>query len=1094
MPPRRARYLVGIDFGTACIGYSVRRLGAYDISLYSPAEGSLNTVQVKASSDLTFVYDPATCNTPRDRVSDPARCFFSSSRPANVSLAEYPRSVSFRGYKMALYPRGEPLLTADEKLPVVLGSDGELYPLYAILLTMFKKIRDHLLRVRVPKYDPIRSAEGGTEKATQPPGQASLLSLTSHVVVTVPAIASELAMRFMVAVVTRAFRVNGLSVSIVHEPDAALMSVIQDDQRRAQYAGQAKGQAPGGIHEGEYVAILDIGGGTSDFIMTRVTDVRSMQTAPRIEVIVYSEGFPVGGWDVDRAFLHFMTEELLGSATPGLNDRDSVVSYLSSAFLAMKHSSERDKRVLLPLEELAANCLESEDVQELLELLSDRLGKLNDEYSARYQTLGLPPSEGPLICLFDADDNPVDASTISESLEDIDADSLSLGLSHEFVVAFFYQPVIDMILEATDIFLQKIVSKYPDVRLQLVGGFTSCNLLTDAITKRYAVGKPGPKGPLKKFRVFTTAYASLAIAKGASFTVRPASQEPNVTVSFDPSNIENDVSITQLPKNHHQPHQRPQAVPPQSAAPQACAVKSARQLRPGPIPPQTNAPPRGDARGLSGLTDDSSESEMLIIESSTGEDAQPTDFHAPPAVETANQGLSSGSSFSDSDTEVDAEENLAIPVLATRAKHSYAFEVPRSYVTLYRNKANLPEFGELLSFYDDSRHARITYNTVYPIFPGLKSYRNGETSVLFSEFTPFDEDQTEIEVVVHTYDPAGGDPTLATTKPYGKFVIPISREDRALPLRQRAFNFRFVYNETLALIYTTPRRPRLPGETTYQYDARMRPRTLILTTQNVVTQRSKALAQLAQSAGNRSVLSAMLDPSPQHTYILLDRSGSMSYTEGTVRTYPQTVAASPGSHDISLFASVTEWVADYLNVRREVSQSVASERLTLITFTTHKEDMADRFLQQGLREEELAARLAQLAQVPETPDIQVIQANQPLPTGDDILRLGMDVDPQCLNEDFDTTLETLVSLSQTAVQRDLRHSVYFISDGHSYLQSMVYRQIVAQAFDNMVFIGFGQCNEAGLRQMANYCNGIYVPARDATALRKLFGFGANDIQ
>jgi len=929
---------IAVDFGTACSAIALREKGSDDPLLYSPSGTNSETISCKTPSDLTIIYDPAVQQTPAEIVSDPERCFFASTAPPDADKVKYPGLVTFHGYKMALYPEeGKPDPDFDhwERICVE-GSDHRSYPLYQLLCTFFRKIR-----IKLERSLAFQRAE--------------------CIVVTVPAMAKSPAKDFMRAVVTEVFETQAatrnLPVVIVTEPDAALNSILND-----RTLGEAMQLAVG-----EPVALLDIGGGTSDFLLSVVRQRKPLVT----ESLIPAGGGSAGGWNVDLRFLEVMNE-LFPPGADGLETAEYVSARLLDRFFSFKHTVTDDYTLNLELDQLGQDCMcDDATAYGAYQFISGEVPRLNKKYAALYsaetQKGELPPApKDGLIQLLDVDGQP-----LPENADEGQCDSGLLRFTDEFMRAFIFNPVVAEVVRLAKGYMDRVMQACPTCkRIQLVGGFTQCKLLYTALCQAFSATSniSGGDPKYRKFTVRATRSASLAIVKGASY-MEYTKPIPGARVNLTNLTVEDGVEI--------------------------------------------------------GVNED------------TGIPIYRSHGNVPVPAQKVDIG----------------------PVVIRPQTELYCFEVPRFYDDAYREThgqappnrdypISLDEFNHIFSF-SKGQNPRLASNVVVPIFQWNEKLSDRLASRVFKNYRPYSEKQTEIEVVVHQYPLGNKDNYIASSKPYAKFVIKLEPDECAVPYEKRTFEFYFHNFNGFKLHVTGP----TGKERSYPAQ-----------TGEIVTRRQQEIERMRMNAHERTFIQMLFDPKPQHNYMVLDRSGSMSSRLHTFRTYPETHGVA-GPNGITVFATVTEWVADYLSVRREVSSDVSQERLTLATFTTYHSG---------------------------APLIRWEYVDSPIPTASEFLSKKLDTDEESCCQDFDATLLEMAQHSRKRSQPGLNHCAFFLSDGIDQLKQpqVVGPQFGAAGFDYFLAVGFGLPDNAVLNHIATTCKGEMLYVDDAHGLREMFGFEA----
>jgi len=1076
-------YVLGLDFGTACTCYALRKIGTADAVAF-PLDGSGNPTLVKTPSDITFVYDSKFHCTLRQRVNDASRCYFTSDYPLDGDKSKFPNFVTFRGYKMALYPQSGQLHVEGDSEPTVKGSDDEQYPFPVILKVLFERIRTAL-----------RSAHH--------------YKLITCVTITVPAIATTAAKDLMMDAATRGLGIPSTRVRMITEPDAALRSALFNSGTLAQ----------GLLPVGQSIIIFDIGGGTSDFVLAKmIRDKPPLE----IEYPITPFGGAAGGWNVDENLFSFM-QQLLVPGQPHILPKTTVRAAIISEFLPQKHSASTNYTVTFPVDKLMDSCTSFRDdfpdggeVAFLNYLLANL-----DTQAQHYAECSLPPAAGEPspagLFYLSFDDNPEKPITKGDITGDANLEEIHLILTDAFVRGFFYLPVVEEIVGLAKTFVAKARKADPSCnRIQLAGGFIGCRLVREALTSMFCAATGNDDG-MGGFRVVVTPKPSIAVAGGAcletppdviylgpyvplgastsylSESLRPnaSSSHPRSLSAGQPANDEPSsqkgslgfsVKITQL--SHQQP-------------------VSEVSPRLSPTSDSYHASPTIPSSGGSTISS-RTPSPAHTRSSSVYHSEESTDTLTNSDVDTNTDNVTDTDADTDTDTNTDTDTDTEIPIdhhpepdseleydshppvdtshllpesedsqpddipddtvrkIVTVFKLSelYAFELPMSYVSLYNNRELRKRLSEVFSFYSDAG-VRIAYNTVCPIFEREEKVYNNGTSRVFTGLRPFDDRQRQIEIVVHTYNATmEEDPLVASPRPYARFIIPITDADMAVPYGDRTFDITFSAANGLTMMYAGPAARSKRGLQGAMQEARRE-------TTNLLTQRQLKLREMQQAQGQDRV-GLMLSADPQHTYMVIDYSGSMGVPADTGLTYPQTRPNYAAGGPPTVFATVMEWVADYLTLRRDISRDPKKERFTLLLFTTEAYD-----------DDTLSTKLC--------------YSDAGLPTAEEFLERELVVRAdRCFEENFAETLVYLAEKVSMAISEpSLEHSVYFLSDGESRLKD---KKRVSEALENggfssFVTIGFGRHNATTLREIAAVGKGQYVAAKDAAGLRKIFGFG-----
>lgn len=1164
MPPSNG-LVAAIDFGTACTCYAVRSITNTNMAAHTP-DGSANTsTTVKPSSDLTFVYHKKLHPTAKARVSDVSRCYFSSAYPRTANRSEFSESVTFRAYKMALYPQGGKFPAKDAEEFTVVGSDGQRYPLLVILRTMFAKIKQAMERNNHYR---------------------NLISVT----ITVPAIATDTAKEIMMSAATRGLEIPRTRVVMITEPDAALRNTLFNSgiDRTVQ------------LQEGQSIIIFDIGGGTSDFVLARVASAKDPIT---IEYPLQPEGKAEGGWDVDKHFLVFMKQVIHGDF-PHVRSQDHVSAALLDMFINQKHSLGTDYMFNLPAQRLFDDCTDYPATEESMQEFLLNLYKSIQTKVAKQTRGPLPrglgdrvPAEGWVYLRSDETGEAMDEAEVRNCT---DLSEVTLVLSDPFVRSSFYVPVIEKIAASAESFVRQALAVAPDCRrVQFVGGFTCCRLLTNAI-QAVLRKVTGESGPLGGFSLIRTDNPSVSVAYGATIAT-PSGVVPGRSVPIgeitgcDGAFLRSSVRSTQPPPGgrggaegntnasnsdkYRQFAQRvlptddsyssdESAVSPRPPGPAVGKVgspewsylsdesdvptKPAKSAKPAEQDEPSRPGTPSDSDGYSNYTDVSTSSfsarrRLRLTQEKTGE-VRPVE---PPSFSSSSQlgesrddesltedgiadirdtvvksqksekhpAKSSGQDDDDShqdegqssgrlarivpppeqgnfrsDAPSPSKVHRVRPALNDHGDYSgsepgsapdpgrgpqegfpflvsrirtvveqtclYAFEYPRSYDSLYNNPATRKRLSEVFSFYSNSGQ-RIAYNTVCLIFERGERIESDKTSKVFTGLRPFDDAQRQIEIVVHSYPlTMKEEPLVANPKPYTRFLITVTDEDMAIPFADRTYDITFTATDGLMLLYSGPAARRKPGGRKEFVQAE---RNSI----NLMTQRQLKLREMQAAQGLRTA-KMMLSPNPQHTYMVIDYSGSMGFDSGTKLTYPQTRPNFALGGDPTVFATVMEWVADYLTIRRDVSQNLALERFTMLFFTTTGWHMTDL-------------------------SIEVKYDSAKLPSAEEFLAKRFSVQSdRCFEENF---ADTLLYLAEKAEERisnpNVKKTVFFLSDGESALEktAQVSEAIQDCKFASFAVIGFGEHREETLRAIAELAKGEYVCAKDAAGLREVYGFG-----
>lgn len=549
MPPAAEGYVVAIDLGTACLGIAIRRLGGPGDVHCIDLSGS-SREQYKMDSDLIFWSDSP--EPPSREELQENRMDLGLTLPLNVDLER--GFQVFLGHKMYLYSANpfkderEPPNIGFPALPEVPSITGEAFPLFSVLRLLF-------LRIKVAVMQYFFQALGGVSNVLERCG----------FVVTVPAIATQEAVNFMRMLLQDTMGTQSRFYRVVREPEAAIVHSLL-------YGG---GGAGANLRSGDIVAVLDIGGGTSDFVVMRFEEIQNPGRGEerfRLTRLEPTRGIAAGGVYLDFAFYRLFLE-LIGIGQEEMGNRYFIMRETFRAFREQKvllgrgRNGDRDgEGVTITLNEQyweAFRRLAGEAAfdagaaagagagvhgpgdgrpnrrgerhaernrgqddgppglasdRRTFQWLCDRVGAFNEGYAgfAGGDRVGDAPGELPVtLCVDDAEVNGIGDLEPQAGMPE--PELLTLRFSNRFLKACIYSPLIKRIADEAESFVQEAIRANQGRldRVLLAGGFIDCRDLQEELRERVRRATRGlPRGEIRPEHV---AYSSTAIVRGACF-------------------------------------------------------------------------------------------------------------------------------------------------------------------------------------------------------------------------------------------------------------------------------------------------------------------------------------------------------------------------------------------------------------------------------------------------------------------------------------------------------------------------------------------------------------------------------------------------